>query len=195
MVPCSGQGCYKYIKIQTWNYFLSVNSQNLLSLRLTGNIIINPSDKWDLFGQPVLEFTTHTLWGVLRGRGNASKFFIVVPLDLGASCLWAFWRNPNYFLAASICWLFFMFVLRWTLFHVMESARLQAFITTTSTHTQDSANAAGNSGYRDELFNCIAPVIQPGSPIRSKSLQIVLANGLKNIKGKKTASPAVPNIR
>lgn len=78
---------------------------------------------------------------------------------------------------------------------MMESARLQAFITTTSTHTQDSANAAGSSGYRDEPFNCIAPVIQLGSPIQSKSLQIVLANGLKNIKGKKTASPAVPSIR
>jgi len=44
---------------------------------------------------------------------------------------------------------------------------------------QDSANAAGSSDYRDELCNCIAPVIQPGSAIQSKNLQIVLANGLK----------------
>lgn len=78
----------------------------------------------------------------------------------------------------------------------MESAHLQAFTTTTSTHMQDSANAAGSSDYRDELCNCIAPVIQPGSAIQSKSLQIVLANGLKkSIKGKKMASPAVPSIR
>lgn len=78
----------------------------------------------------------------------------------------------------------------------MESARLQAFTTITSTHMQDSANAAGNLDYRDELCNCIALVIQPGSAIQSKSLQIVLAIGLKKkTKGKKTASPAVPSIR
>lgn len=77
----------------------------------------------------------------------------------------------------------------------MESALLQAFTTTTSTHTQDSANAAGSSDYRDELCNCIVPVIQPGSAIQSKSLQIVLANGLKkNLEGKKTTSPAIPSI-
>ena len=76
----------------------------------------------------------------------------------------------------------------------MASARLQAFTTTTSTLMQDSANVAGSSDYRDELCNYIAPVIQPGSAIQSKSLQIVLANGLKKT-GKKTASPAVPSIR
>lgn len=62
----------------------------------------------------------------------------------------------------------------------MESARPQVYITTTSTHTQDSANAAGSLDCRDELCNCIALVIQPGSAIQSKSLQTVLANGLKN---------------
>lgn len=76
----------------------------------------------------------------------------------------------------------------------MESAPLQAFTTTTSTHMQDSANAAGSLDYKDELCNCIAPVIQPGSAIQSKSLQIVLANGLKKT-WKKAASPAVPSIR
>lgn len=74
----------------------------------------------------------------------------------------------------------------------MENALLLAFITTTSTHMQGSANAAGNLGYKGELCNYTAVATPPGSAMESKNLQTVLANGPETTL-KKPVSPILEN--